>query len=80
MCNLKIINRIAAIISKIKIITSNVLLRDFLKSLLHSAPMPSAGREKPPIIIATNFAIGIKIIAGRKMIAWALGAENENII
>lgn len=48
-----------------------VLLRDLRKSLLQSAPTPSAGREKPPIIIATILAIGIKTIAGRKMIAWA---------
>jgi len=49
--------------------TPNVRRKDFLNNLLHSAPSPSAGKEKPPISTATILAIGIRTIAGRKMIA-----------
>lgn len=52
-------------------ITGITLLKDFLNSLLHKAPTPKAGKEKPPIITAIIFAIGIKTIAGRNIIACA---------
>jgi hypothetical protein len=60
--------------------TKSVCLRDFPKSLLHNAPIPIAGKEKPPIIKAINFAMGMRISAGRKMIACAFGAKSEAVI
>ena len=50
-------------------IKANVFLRDFPNSLCIKAPKPSEGTENPPIIKAIIFAIGIKIIAGKKIIA-----------
>ncbi len=55
----------------------SVFLSDFPKSLLHNTPMPSAGNEKPNIMRATIFAIGMRTIAGRKIIAYACGTKSE---
>lgn len=53
---------------KIKI---SVFLKDFPNNFVIRAPIPRDGIDNPPMIIAKIFAIGIKIIAGRKIIAWA---------
>ncbi len=58
---------------KNKMIKTSVFLRDFPNNLVIKTPSPSEGIENPPIIKATIFAIGIKIIAGKKMIACAFG-------
>ncbi len=61
-----------AIIKNKKII-SRVFLRDFPNNFVIKAPKPSEGIENPPMIKAIIFAIGIKIIAGKKIMAWAFG-------
>lgn len=63
---------IPAIIKKRKIINS-VFLRDFPSNFVIKTPSPSEGIENPPITKAMIFAIGIKIIAGKKIMAWAFG-------
>lgn len=55
-----------------KIMTS-VFLKDFLNNFVIKTPRLSEGIESPPIIKAIILAIGIKIIAGKKMIACAFG-------
>lgn len=64
--------RMPTIIKRIKIINS-VFLRDFPKNFVIKAPIPNEGIENPPITKAIIFAIGIKIIAGKKIMAWAFG-------
>lgn len=56
------------IIKSRKIINS-VFLRDFPNNFVIKAPMLSEGIENPPITKAIIFAIGIKIIAGKKIMA-----------
>lgn len=62
---------------KNKRIIANVFLRDFPNNFVIKAPMPNEGIENPPIIKAIIFAIGIKIIAGKKIMAWALGGQKS---
>lgn len=63
---------IPARIKNRKIINS-VFLRDFPNNFVIKAPSPSEGIKKPPITKAIIFAIGIKIIAGKKIMAWTFG-------
>ena len=60
-----------AMIKSRKIINS-VFLRDFPNNFVIKAPNPSEGIEKPPITKAIIFAIGIRIIAGKNIMAEAL--------
>ncbi len=50
-------------------ITNNVFLRDFLNNFVIKAPNPREGMENPPITKAIILAIGIKMMAGKKIIA-----------
>ncbi len=57
-----------AIIKNRKII-NRVFLRDVLNNFVIKAPSPREGMENPPITKAIILAIGIKMMAGKKMIA-----------
>lgn len=57
------------IIIKSRKIINSVFLKDFPNNFVIKAPSPSEGIENPPITKAIIFAIGIKIIAGKKMMA-----------
>lgn len=61
-----------AMIKRTKI-TTNVFLRDMPNNFVSKAPNPREGMENPLITIAIILAMGIKIIAGKKIIACALG-------
>ena len=52
-----------------------VFFTDFLNNFPVISPVPNAGSEKPPIKTAIIFAMGMRIKAGRKIIAWAGVAE-----
>jgi hypothetical protein len=50
-------------------INMRVRLSEFLVTLLQMTPNDSAGSEKPATISAMIFAIGIRMSAGKKIIA-----------
>lgn len=50
-----------------------VLFRECLVSLLQRAPRERAGRVNPPIMRAIILAMGMRMSAGRNMIACARG-------
>lgn len=63
-------NAIPRIVKKAAI-TTKVFLKDALNNLCIKATKPRAGTENIPIMKATNWATGIKMIAGKNIMAWA---------